>query len=378
MLVEITPSSGIDNSYFDIKFVVSFNEIKSNFKLYFLNKSNNTRLEILATSSGYINTDGIIVSPPCSKIEGFFNLFNDDKMNIALEQYFKVELECVVESDSGIEKSVVFFYNESFSSDKHILPFSISLKNNIIDLSSNKPFSFDITADGEKSLHFVIGTIIGNIAYDFFIYTKNGTLTINIPLEILHYELSLYKTYDKKFQLYYMKKHGVSYTNIINEKKIPLENTDITFVNRLLLFPQTRFDPLGKELSYEHFLPSDRYFVPTPKDFTFYSRMKTDAVRSSYSSRFKNEILCLRYMNDMNRQIPINVWKTEEQRPIKENISNTKLFYNLMETVYEHQTSSKMPSNEKLKQPISIISSGGEGCAECARKKRERDAQIQS
>lgn len=375
MLVEITPTSGVDNSYFDIKFAVHLNESKSNFKLYFLNKSNNTRLEMLATSSGYIDSNGIIFSPPCNKIEGFFNLFNDDKMNVELEQYFKIELECIIESDSGTEKSVVFFYNESFSSDKQILPFSITLKNNIIDLSSDEPLSFNITADGEKSIHLVIGTTIGNIAYDFFVYTTKGTLIINIPLEVLHHELSLYKTYDKKFQLYYMKKHGVSYTNIVNEKKIPLENTDITFVNHLQLFAQTRFDPLGKELSYEHFLPSDRYFVPTPKDFTFYSRIKIDNIRSSYSSRFKNEILSLRYMNDMNRQIPMDyIWKNEEQRPIKESVNKTRLFYNLMETVYEHQTSQKMPSNEKLKQFMAVTSSG-EGCAECSRK-RQRNSQI--
>jgi len=387
MNVKISPTSGYDNSYYDIKFIVTFdNELSSSdFKLSFLNKTTDTLLDILATSQGTIENGTHIIGKPCKQIVGYFNLFNDDKMNVGLSRFNKIELECIAENENEEFRKRIFFFNESFSSDGEIIPFEIEMKNKTIDLSKNEPLEFDVIADFERSFHMVVESTLGNLSYDFYIFTKKGRMTIRFPIEILHYELSLYKTSKQTFRLSYMKEHGVTYNNVVNKKKVSIRDSEIKFINSFRLFPQTRFDSLDRELSYKDFFPSDRYYVPTWKEFTFFSKIVTNRKKSSHRKNFKDELLNINSDKDQGRILSwINerFWRREEERPIK-NVENSEHhFYNTMTRIYNQKSIGSTSMNQKIKQSVNIANLNGiqargdSGCADCARKKRKRNSEV--
>jgi len=379
MQFEITPSSGYDNSYYDIHYEVLLNENLSDqsHRLFFINKATNERLHILATSVGYINSEGyVVIEKPVKKLEGYFDLFNNDKMNVKLENYPQVEVECVIEGKSQISQSTLFF-NESFSIDQGIVPFHLAVENKTtIDLSKQEPLRLTVIADAERSFHLVIDTLHVNIQYDFYIFTKKGQLHLEIPPEVLYHELNLYKMSNIKFRICYMKKHGVNYNNVINEKKVPISDTEFQFVNHLKLHPQTRLDPIERELSYSDFLPSDRYFVPTWHEYSFYSRLRKDPVYVFYDSLMTDEFIQMRQLYDKAPGLPPTntfFWRKEENRPVKEKTEPSSKFYNTMNTAYSHRADT-VPYADQLKTASipKVIPKGGSGCADCARKRQQR------
>jgi len=221
MLFSISPYSGFDNSYFDIRFSIVLDKTypDGKYKVYFVNKEIGSKIDVLAVSNGHIDEDGYIVGNSKHQIDGYFNLFNDDKMNTKLEPFPKIDIECNVVFEDKTYSKTVSFFNESFSVNNEILPFDFILENKKIDLASGKPFEFGISADSEKIVHLRIESLDSLNRYDFFVYTKKGLLKSCVPLEVLNYELNLYKTASKQFHVCYMKPHGVTYSNIVNEKK---------------------------------------------------------------------------------------------------------------------------------------------------------------
>lgn len=368
MLFKISPSSGFDNSYFDIQFSIILDNSypDSEFKIYFINKEIGSKLDILATSHGIIDENGYLVCKQKGQINGYFNLFNEDKMNTKLEPFSKIDIECNIVFKEKTYTETISFYNESFSVDNSILPFDLNLITKDIDLSKNNPVEFSITADSEKTIHLRIESIDSLNKYDFFVYTKKGMITLQIPQEVLNHELSLYKTVSKQFNFCYMKPHGVNYVNVINEKKIIIDNSRIRFFNRLELFPQTRLDPIGKEMDNKEFIISDRYFVPTYKEYTFYSKIKQDSDRSKFSKLLKDELSLIK-----KEKSSVNAysWKKEEERPIKEFILPNFTFYSVINNVYNQKTSSYSSFEQKQKSE-SVDLAKKPGCSECSRKKQ--------
>src|SRR3990167_3428795 len=221
MIIKLDPSSGYDNSYYDVRFFLTLNKkIDTNFKLSFINRNVSRKLEILAISKGFIDSAGVAHIDSCRTVDGYINLFNDDKMNKELARFHKVEIECIVETKDETINEIATFYNESYSTDQEIIPFQIFLENDTIDLSKSQPLRFFVLADAERSFHISLESLDNTLSTDFYILTKNGKISFEIPPEILHYELSLYKMKHLDFQFCYLKRHGVNYNNTINEKKI--------------------------------------------------------------------------------------------------------------------------------------------------------------
>ena len=371
MIITIDPTSGYDNSYYDIKFNVISDSLK-NSTLQIFNKTTNEQLKILAISSGFIDETGSVHNCSNSEVYGYMNLFNDDKMNEALEKYKKIDLEIVITNETLTEKEIVSFYNESFSSDSEIVPIDFSIINTEPDLSIDEYLEIEIKADFERNFHFLIESIGSKVSYDFYVYTKNGNLSVKIPLEILNYELNLYKTSHLSFRCYYMKQHGVNYANVISEKKVLIHSEDINFSGKLRLKPQTRKDPLGNEMSYEEFVTSDRYFIPTWKDYSFLTRLQSSSQKMSLMIDFKDEILFSRKEN-MANVLQANQWISEEKRPIKQSNGQTNLFYQTMMNVYDQKTLKTSSKTDQMISSMSFQPIGGSDCAECARKKRNRN-----
>ena len=377
MQVNIHPSSGYDNSYYDIQYKITFEKDlpESEFKLFFLNTTNDTRLNILATSNGYIDSDGyVVVNNPQKTIYGYINLFNDDKMNIQLEGHKNITLKCVIETESQrIEKDVLFF-NESFSADQGILPFELYVENNFVDISVQEPLRLKVVADCERSFHLAIQAEYGRIEYGFYVFTKKGQISIEIPAEILNHELSLYKTIKMPFHLCFMKPHGVNYENVVNEKRITIPNTNVKFTGVLELAPQTRYDPVNRELSYSEFLPSDRYFVPTLREHSFFGRYKPDEAKNFYSQLMTSEFIYFRQVHSRNPILPSEkIWKSEERRPVTQKPEPNQRFFSTMSSIYTNITNQTAPYVEQLKVPgqLNNVNVGGGGCAGCARKRKQ-------
>ena len=94
-----------------------------------------------------------------------------------------------------------------------------------------------------------------------------GKTTISVPIEMICYDLDLYKNKRKKFQIYYVKYQGTTYSRVANRKYIPLPNADITFKlgSGLTPQPQKCNGPTNTCLD-DRFMISDRYLVPCPKE----------------------------------------------------------------------------------------------------------------
>lgn len=363
MGLSINPSSGHDNSYYDLNFVLTFkNKPTSDFTISVWNRTIHQKLNILATSEGHIDGEGDIHSPPCSRIEGYINLFNDDKMNVQLEGHPSVRLEWLIKNKDDEWTEDIVFYNQSYSSEESVIPFDLSIEKKEIDLSQCEPLAFSVEADDQRSFHLVVESLDSTLSYDFYVFTKNGKIDLQIPVEILHHELSLYKAVEQTFRICYMRTHGISYVNVMNEKRVPIKGTEFKFINHFQLIPQTRFDPIGRELSYNQFLLSDRYFVPTHKDFSFLNRMHESEDKSARIKQMQNELLHLQKTKKGFR-VHDNYWQSEERRPLKSAIEKKDNFYEVMTKMHS-------PSIKKLNSTLPDMND--EGCSDCERKRKRK------
>ena len=377
MKIEISPSSGFDNSYYDVSFKVTFSQMSSSdFTLRLKNQTSGDFLNVLATSSGYIDDNGIVFSPPVKSISGFFNLFNDDKMNRRLEDYHQIEIECEVEIGDTKSHCSCFFYNESHSVDRDIFPFSAKLEKNVVDMGSGQPLRLLLKSDSEKSVHLSIDAQSKNASYDFYVWLNGSEQIIDIPLEVLNYQLNLYKLKNEKFHLCYLKRHGVNYYNVVNEKRIVVPDTSFSFAGDFCLLPQTRFDPVGRELSYEEYSLSDRYFVPVPKEYSFFSRKVPAINKSVYDATFRDEIVTLSRKTGKD-VIGNSFWRSEDLRPVSKKEDKNDAFYRTMNRVFINESASTSAEKIKSSAVVSSVKTGEKGCADCERKRIAKNQQKQ-
>lgn len=311
MQLSLNPPSGHDNSYYDVAFIIQLNndERGDNAKISLWNTTINQQLNIIASDCGtVVNEQYIICKKTPTVITGYINLFNEDKLNVQLEKHVNINIKCVIEYESRTIEETIPFYNESYSSDRKVLPFFVDIPRKY-HLDSGDDFIIDLITQEETSINFQLHCVDNNRSFDFHVFSKNGKLSIHIPPEIIAYELFNLKQSDKNISLYYMKRHGVNYFNSVNRKKIPIPNCSTMVYGKLSLKPQTRNNPIGEILSYDDFPPSDRYFVPVNKDYSYIKLPKINS-RTWYGSVLKNEILDIQtseYLYEEEKDDPLPV-----------------------------------------------------------------------
>ncbi len=273
MNFSIDPPSGHASSYMDIKFSIKFEKAdKVIVKLY--NKVTDENIHILGVMSGHILNETDAVSKNTTSVEGFFNVFNRDKMNDKLADFVAVDIECratFYRGDVETKQSrTVTFYNESKSLDGSVVPFDLIVENPEIDIKHNIPLKLQIVCSEEKKYELAIRSAHGEHNYQFEVMTKKGMLDLVIPSELLFFNLGIKRNPINRFSIYYVKLEGVDLSGFRNRKFIPISNTNLKF-NSLSVMPeiQHRQDPIGRDLSDE-FIISDRYFVHTFREFSGY------------------------------------------------------------------------------------------------------------
>lgn len=274
---KIEPKSAHSNSYTDIKFTVNFDNCNSA-EIRIFNTTVSEQLNIIATNTGYIQSGNIVIVKDANKVTGYFNLFNNDKMNNKLEHYVSVNLECevvrVIGDTTVKERETTEFYNQSMSIDGNIIPFDFSLENNNIDLYNNEPMRFNILCNISKRFEFCVRSDQVKNNCTFEIVTRNGLTNIELPSEILWHDLNLSSFSEKripKFNIYWVKFEGVTYEKFMNRKYIFIPNTEISF-NTNQMFPRetSRIGPLGTEIQKPDFVVSHRYLVLTHRNYSQY------------------------------------------------------------------------------------------------------------
>jgi len=273
MNFSIDPPSGHASSYMDIKFSLDFDKAdKVVIKLH--NKATSEDIHILGVMSGHILNETEAVSKNTNSIEGFFNVFNRDKMNDKLADFVAVDIQCQATFYRGEAKTkqsrTVTFYNESKSLDGSVVPFDLVVENPNIDIKHNIPLKLQIVCSAEKKYELAIRSVSGEHNYQFEVVTKKGRLDLVIPSELLFFNLGIKRNPINRFGIYYVKLEGVDLSGFRNRKFIPISNTNLKF-NSLSVMPeiQQRQDPVGRDLS-DDFVISDRYFVHTFREFSGY------------------------------------------------------------------------------------------------------------
>lgn len=318
----IDPPSGHAESCLDIKFVLKLSKNDSA-EIEIFNDTSGDKLEILSVSKGTIYNESTLIVRKTNFVEGFFNLFNKDKMNFNLSGLTQVKLRCVVkittDGETSHEESSALFYNESQSLDASIIPFDLILVNNEINLSKNDPLRMHIVCDSEKKFELAIKSVDSdqNIC-SFEVVTLKGKTNITIPSELIWSDLEYNKYYNRKYQIFWVKFEGITHMKFLNRKYIPISETQLTFIGREMSpKAQNRVGPVGLDLSQD-FVLSHRYFVPTWKEYTSLGALSANNRTSSEQNiskiRFLHEIQSLeetaakdvRTMSDQTRGDIIN------------------------------------------------------------------------
>ena len=315
MKLSINPPSGYTNSYLDIKFTTEFNNPEK-VELELFNLFNNEKIEIIGCSSGYISNNTTIIAKNSSKIEGYINLFNRDKLNLLLKNLISIDIlaKARITKNNKIteETAIVTFYNESKSADSDVIPFDLTITSKDIETKSNNFLELIINSRVEKKYELSIMDDINNISYFFEIITKNGTSNIKIPIPILFHELKLDIHRKRNFNLYWTKFEGVSFNKLMNRNSVKIPYTSLNFKGNILdITPQNRFDPVMKELP-NNFVLSDRYLVHTHKDFSGFGSESFSNLRIKRLTFFMHESQSMQ-MQDFNQKNN-NQIKTEIRR----------------------------------------------------------------
>ena len=142
-----------------------------------------------------------------------------------------------------------------------------------------------------------------------------------------------------------MKKHGVSYSNVVNEKPFAIPAIQLKFKGEFSLKAQSRLDPLSRELHRKGFILSDRYYVSVEEKYTFYSREKFFKPISFYESHMKDELAELR-SDDSQKSLPI--WASEEMRPLKKTEKKEGSFLEQMSKVYQAKAVEVIPLSKRI------------------------------
>jgi len=156
------------------------------------------------------------------------------------------------------------------------------------------PLRLYMVCDTEQIFELSFRSQDNTVTYSFEVFSKEGRTEFIIPCEVLFYNLKIDRATHRKFSLYYTKFEGLDYGGFVNRKFIPISNSSITFSSsKLLPEPQERIGPLGTELS-SNFSISDKYYVPTWKDFTSSSNKREITREMINFSRFFHEAQIMR------------------------------------------------------------------------------------
>jgi hypothetical protein len=301
----LTPPSGYADSYYDVQFTAEFDQADLA-KVAVINATTGEYLTIVAVTNGHIQGDKLAVAEKTNTIQGFINLFNNDKMNIKLNEYNQLEIKCLLMFPDKTEEYSTVFYNESKSLDAGIVPFNISINNEIVDIMKHEPLRLTMTASAEAKVELAIKEedSIGQF-FHFDIVTKNGLNRINVPSPLLFTELQAQGKGFKKFKLYYVKFEGINYSGFVNRKYIPIQGLSFCFNSDYMpVLNSSRQGPIGK-LSQD-FVLSHRYLVPTWKEFSNFHK-EIDEEASAKMNRFLYEAI------DM-RTVPLEVASVSEDK----------------------------------------------------------------
>ena len=276
MNLKLDPPSGFSDSYLDIEFVATFEKSpKSIFTLY--NDTFDQQLDIIGVASGYILEGNTAIVKNTYQLRGHFNIFNHDKMNERFRSYANVTIRCSIEhfdeddNSTGTEEESLIFYNESHSLDAEITPFDLIIHDRAIDLRNNKPLKIDVISGLPNPYVLCVRSADGRSQCHFEISAKIGRTTIEIPAAFLIYDLDLSNHRKKKFDMYYVRHQGATFSRLANRKYIKIDNTSLSFIGDICLSPQTRKDPMGRTYS-EKFILSDRYLVLCPREYSGFSK----------------------------------------------------------------------------------------------------------
>lgn len=267
----IEPQSGYADSYLDVKFIVRFDAAEES-RIELQNLTSGQQLEIVSISKGVIQAGTTAVIKGASSVEGYFNLFNRDKMNQGLGVLPYVDIVCRTSQRSG-DKEVktertTRFYNESMSLDASVAPFDLIVQNPKLDLASNEPLRIDVVADSEKKYELCIMSADRKRKCTFEVVARPGKTSVVLPSEVIWNDCELRSPGGVDFQVYWVKFEGIDQNRMRNRKYVPLANTQLSFTTRRMMpKPQQRLGPTGQALS-EDFVLSDKYFVHTWRHFS--------------------------------------------------------------------------------------------------------------
>lgn len=266
----LNPSSGYVNSYLDVQFVIQFEQsYKTEITLY--NETTKSPIEILGVSNGYIINEHKIVVKNASQIDGYINPFNKDKMNLGLKGFIGVNIKCkIVRYDinnniASSEEESTIFYNQSQSIDGNIIPFDLNIENNNINAETREPLRLKIECNSVEKYELCIKSEDELHEFTFEVVTKNGQIIIEIPIEILWFDLNAKQK--QNYNIYWAKFQGISHLKFMERTHISIDKATFSIKGELKLLPTTRFSPTSNDLP-EYFILSHRYLVHTHENWS--------------------------------------------------------------------------------------------------------------
>lgn len=355
MRITLDPPSGYPNSYYDVKFVIELSDSSESISL--TNKTTGQTLYILAVNEGYIRDDFTIVVDGAKTVEGYINLFNDDKNNKTLEMYTSIEIEC----ESSSDKASAIFYNEAKSADSGIVPFELQIHNPVVNMESNDPLRLSLVSDEEKKVELCIRSQYGLQQCTIEVICKQGITNIDIPSEFIASDLDFASVFQGKYTISYVNFQGRDLNGFVNRQYIPIRGAVVEFSsNKIGRKPTERFAPDNTILS-EDFVLSDRYFVHTFKDFSSYGRRMENVPLICNMPRFLHEIIDMRSVAAVKKTEVISTPPDYSKKNMLFRYANSKSEYRKF---FKHM-SAKLGSVPKL--PVNVASSasksGGCGCS---------------
>jgi hypothetical protein len=332
MKLIIDPPSGTPDSYFDVRFRVSLDQRAKKITATVFNKTYGQQLDLIGVHSGYIVDENIAIFENTKSIEGFVSLFIGDRKNTQFRgPYIDIDVKLVIETDRVQETTLsAVFYNESSSLDAGIVPVDINLLNKEVQLHQNEPLRFNIMADREKTIELVIRSEQDRES-TFLVAAKSGLVYIEIPAAILAHDLQV-GGFPVKCSLFYIQKEGITYSRFLGRRYMPVADSGIVLKGPLLLESQQSIDPLGQPLSHD-FVLSDRYFVPTPKEFSAFR------VYDDYDiDKISKLSLYLHEAQDMESIQRIFAFQAKKQESKMEEVAKTIAHETLLRTMQSKHT----------------------------------------
>ncbi len=379
----LDPPSGYAESCLDIAFTVETDPAEI-IEIDIFNSTTDEHLDIVSVSQGFIRNEKTAVVRNSNRIEGHINLFNKDKMNDRLKDYVKVDIECVMTAvrhgQETKEASSVCFYNESQSLDASVVPFDVSIDNPHIDIMNNLPLSLHIICNESKKYELAVRSTDGRSTCTFEVQTRKGRTDFVLPSEFISHELQLAKNFNRKFQLYWVKFEGITQMKFLGRKYIPIDNSFITFNDRLSRpKSQSRLGPDGRDLSSD-FMLSHRYFVHTHKEYSAFSeKIAPDIISDRGRSMYMFELMDIsskkrKPKKNNDQEVRTMIHKSFDHSPVG---SKQKLLLGAYMNAYNRKTPSNKTNKSyakttfkspALRQKISQMNaapkkSGGCGCS---------------